>query len=75
VKNKLILPLAIATLIIFTFAGCRDLRSGSSTGSGAASSGTGLNSVVSGVVSSVESGGKALGSQVSGVVSAITSSK
>lgn len=65
-KKKLILILALFTLVIFSFAGCRKTGSASSTGN--------LNSTVSGVVSGVVSQGKSLGSAVSGVVSGVVSS-
>ena len=71
-KKHLFLLFTLCTLMIFSFAGCRNLNSGSGT-----QSGDGLTSTVSGVISSVESGGKEVGSAitgaVSGVVSALTS--
>ncbi len=59
-KNKLILILAVLTLIICTFAGCRKL-------------GSATESAVSNVTSKVESDTKNLGSEVTGIVSNVES--
>lgn len=77
-KQKLIVLSALCTLILFTFAGCRNVNN---TVSGAASDlNNAVSDVVSGgenlgkdVVSKVESSGRMLGGTVSGVVSDVQS--
>lgn len=76
-KKKLFLVCTLATLVVFSFAGCRDMNSASGTSSGAASSGMGINSMVSGAMSAVnsavDSAASGLNSMVSGAMSAVNS--
>jgi hypothetical protein len=69
-KQKLIFISVLFILIIFMFAGCRDLRGATSNINSAAS---GLTGTVSGAVSKVESEGAVIGSAISGTVSGVTS--
>lgn len=64
-KKQLVLLLAVLTVLVCAFTGCKNQNNNS----GAASSGMNLTSTVSGVESGLVSGGNELASQVSGVVS------
>lgn len=65
-KKQLVLLLAMLTVLVFAFTGCKNQNNNSGV---AASSGMNLTSAVSGVESGLVSGGNELASQVSGVVS------
>lgn len=68
-KKKLILILALFTLIVFSFVGCGN-NTGASSG---VASGLGTTSTVSGVMSSAPSGTQSPGNPVSGVISKVQS--
>lgn len=68
-KKTVFMILSLSALIVFSFAGCRDLRNAASD----AASKVKENSTVSAAVSKAASAGEAVQSGVSGVVSDVVS--